>query len=246
MTTTATTATAQAGPPPITVWTTKARELKCWLRAVLPHADRDNLDWMPVLGLVRFEIDGSELVAVATNRYTLAAVRQPVWPAGGRFTVSVSAKALNALLGTVKGAEEVTLSLDSDGVDLDTPHARYRVAADPALGFPDWRLILAELLAQPAAHDEPTGINPDLAALFRTATCGKPEPLAFTPRNLLHGESRLATTRAVVVTCGDWFLGAIANARPRHGWDPIPAPEWTDLLTTANRHGAHPGAKGAA
>lgn len=117
-----------------------APELAAALDAVrfAVSADRE----LPMLGGVRFDIEGESLHVVATDRYRLAIARVGI--AGhdeSRVQLTVPTPLADAMRALLEGESAVRLSVDGDRVTLE---AGDRQATGPRLDhdFPDYRRLL--------------------------------------------------------------------------------------------------------
>ena len=193
-----------AGPAPAAVWQGTGGELKALLRAVLVHTVREDL--FEALEMVVFEVDHTTLYLVATDRHTLGIARTVVKPspAGVRFAIAVEADALAQTARTLRSREPVTLTVTSDGVEVDRHRIRQTIPSQTVDGFPDWRRLFASLASKTPTGGEPTGFHPRFLTRFQTATCGEYVPLVI---------RHYGPTEATVITCGDWFAGALMPMR---------------------------------
>jgi len=213
--------------------TLPAANLRRLIAAVLPCAASDGL--LPALNAVRLETTGRSLYAVATDRYTMAVARHTgpglTRPRTAGATIPrAEATAMLRLVPrghggpvTVRIRQDRCVTLTTAGITHRTP------AADRLYGrFPDWRAALTRLLdGAPVRGGQPVHVNPAYLARFAAASDGDPRGL----RARLH---RTGYSHPVlIVSAGDWFLGALMSIRPSSAAaDPRAAWE-TDLAPRA-------------
>jgi hypothetical protein len=185
---------------------TTGRELRRLLRAVLAHAGTDKQ--LPALRVVLFDVDGDQANVVATDRFTLGVARTTVEPNGPsvRFTVAVDAADLTTIVRTVRATDRhVVVDVAPAGVEITRGGIRYSLPSVD-VGYPDWQGLLAHLIRKPATEGlTAVGVDPRMLARFHTTgprVTG--EPLVIR----CYGPGG-----AVIVTCGDWFLGAAMPVR---------------------------------
>lgn len=108
-------------------------------RAVAPDPVRASF---PVLGCVLIEVDREEMRLVATDRYQLAVrTLRPDFVDGEPCQVLVAASEIAAAASWVKGAPDIRLEVNGDGVRLGAD-GRERIMAVVDGSFPDYRLLL--------------------------------------------------------------------------------------------------------
>jgi DNA-binding transcriptional MerR regulator len=148
---------------PATRPTASAAELAAALDAVRFAAGTD--PELPMLAGVLFDLEGGTLRVVATDRYRMAVSRVAVaGHEGERVQVIVPVALADAMRALLGGGEQVRLSVDEDGVGLETGSGR---AAGAGLDheFPDYR----RLLRLPAGRRVPVDV-----AAFAEAVRGGP------------------------------------------------------------------------
>ncbi|MGH8879402.1 MAG: hypothetical protein ACRD0P_18995, partial [Stackebrandtia sp.] len=185
---------------------TSGRELRRLLRAVLAHAGTDNQ--LPALQVVLFDVDGDQAYVVATDRFTLGVARATVEPNGPRvrFTVGVNAADLATIVRTIRDIDRhVVVDVATAGVEITRGGIRYSLPSVD-VGYPNWRDLLARLIRKPAPDLlEAVGVDPRMLARFHTTgRRATHEPLVIR----CYGSGT-----AVIVTCGEWFLGAVMPVR---------------------------------
>src|SRR6266568_3841784 len=194
------------------------------LAAVLPSAATD--DVLPQLNAVHLETGPYGVYAAATDRYTFAVARHAD-PAPGRRAAQITiprAAALAMLRLTRRRDPLATVRIVGGHLTLRTAAGiTYRTPAVDTRGcggFPDWRRTFARLLASPEAPGRPVHLNAAFLARFTAATdtAGLRVSIVRPP------DSRRCHT--LVITAGDWFLGALMSlADPPT--PPAPAPPGT-------------------
>lgn len=229
-----------------------AAKLRDMLDAVLPHAGTD--DTLPVLMAVRFEVTGGMLYVAATDRFTMAAARYvipgaadaPVPDAAG-LLMGDDARELRELLGHAGDVAALRLG---DGLRVDAGEGCAGGWEDPRTAhprgwdFPDWRGVLAELLAGKDAPFSPAlGLDPVYLARFAALddpawdvvedgetwrNCAEPLVMRAVKRGGQHDRAGV-----VLFARGDWFLGAVmlmgndSAGLPESG----PWPQWSAALS---------------
>ena len=224
--------------------TVPSRTLRMMLAAVLPHADRD--DMLPALNAVLFEVRSGVLYLAATDRYGFGVARYPVPGAAAEpppdqaalLDLTDTQNMFDRLADADEGrpaALVITgerLTLDSGPVD-----SWDCLPVDMANPWPSkttpWWVVLGRLLtAKPCALDSQYGMDMRLPARFSIDTgpfmpYGDPEDEPPEPewpeeacRLRIVGEARMLVTR------GDWFIGAVMGHRmPKATATP---PAWDD------------------
>ena len=193
--------------------------------SVLPCAASD--DDLPVLSAVHLETGPHGAYAVATNRYIFAAARHPS-PSARRAhrEATIPRTAAAAMLRLVRRSDPhvaVRISPAREAVLRTAAGITYRTTAPAAYhGFPNWRTQLTRLLAcEPAEPGEPVHIDAAFLARFRAVRDDDAWPLQVTIRRRTPGE------HVVIVSAGDWFLGAIASIHtPASAVTADPAAAW--------------------
>lgn len=177
--------------------TINAHRLKLLLDQTVDHMGPDNLE---TLYGIRLDVDGQYVYAVATDRYTIAAARyrldkddqnQEPW---ARLIPGSVVPALREWVGTMKGAEYITISTAKDRLVFDGPLADLTVATNSALKFPDWRGLLRGIAAQTVEGEPFPALNAD-----------------FLPRWAAIRQSlrtRITADRKAVLFFGEDFIGA--------------------------------------
>lgn len=212
----------------MTTLTVGRGELAWALKAVLPHASRNDI--LPVLGAVAVEVDADgRLWCAATDRYTIGAT----WTQGAATSAEPGSTLLEIadvkdLLRRLKGVGDVDLELYGDG-DLTVGYrVRYSRAggdADYPLEFPDWRKLLGAMLRWPASTPARTHqVNAEFMARFAAAApADHRSGLTFMPVR------KSARVHACVVV-GGRFAG-VAMGTALDAPDPDPAAMLADWRT---------------
>lgn len=217
-----------------------AHDLAWALKAVLPHASRD--ETRPEVNAVRFELDGGWLHLIATDRYSLGVARiQAAHIADGEVRASVMLPDARDLLKHVKAEHgNAALYVGSRG-EVSLP-GRPPCAPVATLAFPDWQRVLGEALhAQPAVTPDRFGFDPALLGRFsaakeganlsfRPVLCGEPGPVSG-------GEIPL-----LMLVFGERFAGLAAAATLDRSQEPYPVRDlaaWREAVP-APEAGARP------
>jgi hypothetical protein len=199
-----------------------ARMLRRRLTLVLPHCGED--DTLPALQGVRLEVQDGWLYLAATDRYTMAVARLPV-PGAGEVPVPdqatlLPAETARALRRLLKGADGVAaLSLGENRISADIGNGTTgRWPADDKAKFPEWRPMLAKMLAAGTAElGDGHGVDPGKLARFAIgADQFDLVPLSLrvtngSSRQVNDGEAEPAPV--LLVTRGDWFIGCLMPVR---------------------------------
>src|SRR5216683_3255634 len=185
--------------------------------AVLPSAATD--DVLPQINAVHLETGPYGVYAAATDRYTFAVARHadPA-PARRHAQITIPRNAVLAMLKLTRrrdpaavihiGGGHLTLRT-ADGITYRTPAVSTRGCG----AFPDWRNLFRRLLASPELPaGQPVYLNPAYLARF-TAVSG-----AAALRVTIRRPPASRRCHALVITAGDWFLGALMTKA-----DPGPA-----------------------
>jgi len=193
---------AKTKPAAITV---DLAQLRTLLMTVLPFAGGDI--GLPVIATVKLEGRGGQLMAIATDRYTLGVSKLDVEDCDG-FEALVKAKDVRHILATFKNRkaiqskvaltvadESITVSLvDGLFADAEDLTARYSLmdGTFPKVLhiFRDWK----------PADTAVAACNPVYMARFQHVTSVRGEPV----------QMRIGAGRSpVIVQAGDYFIGAI-------------------------------------
>jgi hypothetical protein len=178
------------------------------LAAVLPSAATD--DVLPQLSAVHLETGPYGVYAAATDRYTFAVARHAD-PAPGRPPAQITIPRTAALtmlrlarrrdpLATIRIAAGHLTLRTAAGITYRTPAVDTRCGA-----FPDWRRMFSRLLASPEVPGQPVHLNPAYLARFTAAT----DTAGLRVSIVRPANSRRCHT--LVITAGDWFLGALMS-----------------------------------
>ncbi|WP_017541570.1 beta clamp domain-containing protein [Nocardiopsis halophila] len=220
--------TAEAAPPQDARATATVGALHLALGAVAPHRAEEDSGVHHVLGGIRLEAAGGGLVAVATDRHTLAAARVDNAETTGDLALTLTPDAADRMLWTlgrlarIDADSPAELSLEGDG----RLRVYYRTPTPPGVTsvldtiaphrWPDWRALFAPTPAEAGAQ---VLIRPDHAARLdvpllrgrggvRITACGRQTASPELPGHYL-------------VTSGDDFAAIVAptrqNAEPTAG-----------------------------
>ncbi|MER6450015.1 MerR family transcriptional regulator [Streptomyces venezuelae] len=119
--------------------TVPAAELAAALDSVRFAAGTD--PELPVLGGILFDAEGTDLHVVATDRYRMAVARTSTTGHGGeRVRLTVPTPLVDAMRALLAGDSPALLTVDGDGIELETQGRR---VAGQGLGeeFPDYRRL---------------------------------------------------------------------------------------------------------
>lgn len=219
-----------------------AAAVATWLDRVTPHISDD--DTLPMLTCVQITIGDGYLLAVATDRFTLAVSRLDCATGTTRGTIGVPgqwARDAAAYFGDVHWYSALTLSLtgtrlalaaDDDGPDdaLVTELAS-DLDYDRGVWRPGWRAIVAAALDHPAA-DRPAVVNVEYLSRFVPNTSVGLSPdgavtLAEDAGPVPYRVHVPADYRPVVLISRD-LLGIIAVRRVEQQQTPAAAADDTD------------------
>lgn len=223
-----------------------ARELCRHLAAVLPHAGRD--DDLPMINGISVQVLDGVLYLAATDRYTLAVTRLQIPGAAAEpvpdESVLLPRKAAKALMRLVRDLDG-TVALGVAGGRLSAYAEDGTTSTWPLRKgeFVNWQKLLHKMLAaEQVPLGEDCGVDPAKLARF----AGVQEPLAweslsiritsdvtFTGRT---GDKEAKPAPVVLVTRGDWLVGALMPVR-RSGSSVAEAAEawarWTAMTAPA-------------
>lgn len=186
---------------PVGIGETEARYLIDALTAVMPMATKD--PYLPILGLVKFETDGDELVLVATDRFVLGSYRIP-WD-GGEVDAALGLDECKELLAFCRKVKPdvlpVGLKFGEREVEVDDGQRRSTLLLSQEGAFVNWRAVLPER----DPEDVTFGVNLDNVARFVKAG-GKGEP----PVARVSLKARL---KPVLIEVGERFTGLVMPVR---------------------------------
>ncbi len=226
--------------------TVSAKTLRRMLAGVLPHAGRD--DTLPVLNTVKIEVRSGVLYLAATDRFSIGVARQRIpgylAAAGPDLDALVcvdDAEKLSALvLGDDRPAPLLTADLGEAGgtwqtMALDQPEW-------PSATHP-WQSVLYPLFgAEPANLDGDFGMELRLLARFAAIDAGpympycddEDEPDPEWPAEGARMRVICPDGPMVLVTRGEWFIGAAMACRMRGPRSAPPAwDDWAEALKPA-------------
>jgi len=181
------------------------------LTAVLPSAATDGV--LPQLNAVHLETGPYGAYAAATDRYTFAVARHAD-PAPGRrpAQITIPQTAAVAMLRLARRRDPLaTVRITGGHLTLRTAAGiTYRTPGVDTRGyrggFPDWRRIFARLLASPEVPgSQPVHLNPAYLARFTAATDTAGLRVSIVRAVNSH------RCHTLVITAGDWFLGALMS-----------------------------------
>lgn len=201
-------------------------DLRRLVAAVAPHAAAD--PDTPALCAVQWEVRGGTLWIAATDMYTIAAARWPL-PAGGTpaATGPVLVPAGEALaLAEAVGADLAAVTIDpaASAVTAAWTGGTYQARQPvPVPGeIPDWRGVLADLVdGQPASPGGRIMFDPSHLTRFTVRLSrGRPDSDERPPLVRFQLRRHLSNRRLMyLVTCQDWFIGAISPLTAGPGAD---------------------------
>ena len=212
---------AKTKPTAITV---DLAQLRTLLTTVLPFAGGDI--GLPVIATVKLEGRDGQLMAIATDRYTLGVSKISLDEADG-FEALVRAKDVRHILATFKNRKaiqskvaltvtdgSITVSLvDGLFADADDLTARYGLmdGVYPKVLhiFRDWK----------PAGTAVAGCNPIYMARFQHVTSMRGEPVKVSI-----GAGRCP----VIIQAGDYFIGAIMPVQFDKATGPVDLSAWVD------------------
>lgn len=180
------------------------------INAVLAHAST-NTD-LPVINAVRLELDGDRLLAVATDRYTIAICRasltdwddkaKKVKPQAGSLRSADVKRVLDFLKPHRKDVAtwkltDTSLTVTVSGASLTVPTADEN--------FPNWRIVLGSVLDHAPEPGQQMGFTPRIVSHFQRSADALGE-LAMTWQFV-------SLLKPVIVRIGDEFLGLLMPCR---------------------------------
>ena len=121
---------------------------------------------------IRFDVDSRYLYAVASDRFTMAVARyglshseedQEPW---ARTLPATHLPALREWVGSMKGAEQVTISTQEARLIFEGPQTSLNLAVVVGLEFPDWRGILRKAVDQTGEADLFPALNSEMLQRF--------------------------------------------------------------------------------
>ncbi|BFP50100.1 hypothetical protein KCMC57_64680 (plasmid) [Kitasatospora sp. CMC57] len=136
-----------ATPEPVGI---NARRLSHILTEATPHMSED--DRLPMLQGIRLEADGTNLFALATDRYTFAVARTH-YTQTGRWAVTVPAvevDVLQAWLAAHHYVARITIEPADTTITFTGERGTLQVRTETAGEFPAWRGLFATALRRPA------------------------------------------------------------------------------------------------
>jgi len=208
-------------------WTATPQDVERLIAAVLPHTSSD--DYTPACTSVRLEIDGDRFVAVATDRYTMAAAwsKLTAWeedaPTHQTAEACIYAADFRRLFAFLRPQKKdaAVWSLTDKSLTVATGEQSLTIKT-VEVSFPNWRKVLGELTDKVSA------------------STGTPV-MRFTPskiENFLKSAKALgqdfgsiiwnfggAHTDAPVIRIGENFVGLLMPQR----YDEMPALDLTPL-----------------
>ncbi len=197
------------------------------VRAVLPCVATGGA--LPVLNAVHLETSSYGVYAAATDRYAVAVARHAApHPSRPHTHATIPREAVAVMLRLVpRNPGPITIRIGTGSrATLTTASGTYHVPADREL-FPDWRKLFARLLTgAPVRNGDPVNLNPVYLARFKAAAEGTPEGLRT------HLRQNGTRAPVLIVSAGDWFLGALASISASHTADG-PYTTWKTDLTPA-------------
>ncbi|MFB7548543.1 hypothetical protein [Streptomyces sp. NPDC056154] len=111
-------------------------------------------EYVGVLHGIRLDVDATDLHAVATDRFTIAAARYRLndddknGEAFGRTIPASWLKPLREWLDAQEGNLTVTISTEKGQVDFTTAHTEIRIPVTDDQEFPNWRALLRGVAAE--------------------------------------------------------------------------------------------------
>ncbi|WP_327307944.1 hypothetical protein OG730_34730 [Streptomyces sp. NBC_01298] len=151
-----------------------AYDLHKALTQIAPHVSDDFA--LPVLNAARLEVDGGNLFAIATDRFTMAVARVGIVETA-TWQAHIPAEQLPAVIAWLDAAGTVTITLEAatDGdltrLTFDDGAGGLRVNTDTSgySHFPDWRKYVSEHLSEPAGPVSDSGLDVGFLARWRHA-----------------------------------------------------------------------------
>ncbi|MFY1658548.1 hypothetical protein [Micromonospora sp. WMMD1274] len=204
----------------MTATTVDVGDLRRALRVTLPFTDRGG---MPVMECVHLEAAHNNLVATATDRYTLGHLR--ILAAGDPLPSTLlnrrDARLLRRALDDQPGQHTARIRRvrKLDGPDrLEVETERLTIRLEVVKGkYPDVAHLFEVKADDPSGLDAPANLNPELMRPFAKAAkvLNVPDVVRWTFRG---------TKKPVRVEIGRTFVGLIMPRSFPHNFDPAPVP----------------------
>lgn len=149
--------------------TIPAHILRAAIASVDPCRSKDKA--RPILNAVWLEISNGELVAAATDSYTLAEYRHPV-DAPNFGPVLIAGAGVETILTATKAkaSQELEVTFAGDALTLDTSNARHLISLETGT-YPDYAALIPEPGFGDALQLESCGYDADYLA--KVAKIGK-------------------------------------------------------------------------
>lgn len=165
--------------------TVNAHELLRLLSRVGPHMDPTN--WRAIAG-IRLEGDGKHLIAIATDRYTMAIARTKLRSDDGPWEVTIPGARTKSLRHWLKAHDRqanIHISPAEKTITFESTTDEIHLATE-AGAFPKWRGMIATLLADNPQPVPLTAFTTEYLARWAAAECylhasqaGPGKPLLF-------------------------------------------------------------------
>lgn len=190
------------------------------LTRVEPHMNRE--DFHPGIAGIRLEGTGRHLIAVATDRYTMAVARTPLRSDDGPWRATIPGTRVKSLSQWLKAqgrTANVHIRPSGDTISFTSPDGELAMSVEVS-GFPKWRPMLAKMLAE---DPQPVPLS-----AFTTEYLGR-----WAGAGHILSVSQAGSGRPLILF-GDDFLGLQMPASLRDGSDRAKAVgEWAVELGPA-------------
>ncbi|MFI9331939.1 hypothetical protein ACIGZJ_30910 [Kitasatospora sp. NPDC052868] len=197
------------------------RELRRILSQVEPHMNR--ADWLPAIAGVHLESDGTHLIAIATDRHTMAISRTPLRSDDGPWQATIPGSRIKSLRQWLKAHDsEANIRIGTTGktITLEGPTDEIHLTATGG-DFPKWRAMVATLLADAPQPVPLTALTAEYLGRWATAGC-------------ILNASQAAPGKPLILF-GDDFLGLQMPVRLQEGHTRAKAAaEWSATLGAAD------------
>lgn len=196
----------------MTTFTATPQQVERIFAAVLPHASEDR--YLPVINNIRIEMEGDQVLAVATDRYSLGICRATLsgWAEDAAPAEKIAAslrlddvkRLFTFLRPQRKDVATWKLTADTLAVSLgdDTSLTIRTVQAD---GFPNWRAIVGSVVERQPEPGAQMAFTPRVVDSFQKTAKALDER-----STTWHFVSPL---KPVIVRIGSDFLGMLMPAR---------------------------------
>jgi hypothetical protein len=193
-------------------WTATPQQVESVIAAVLPHASDDCE--LPVINNVRVELDGTQFLAVATDRYSLGICRADLtdWKAEAepveKITASLGLGDVKRLFAFVRPQrkDKATWELTDDALTVSfQDDTSLTIRTVQVGGFPNWRALVGGVIARAPEPDAQMAFTPRVVDSFQKTAKALGE--------VGYSWQFTSALKPVIVRIGTDFLGMLMPAR---------------------------------